>query len=524
MQYKILLVVVLGLFVSGCALTPSMQDPALLHKTHGYLYVNFPNGGMGWTLRLSSVADGEEFSLAKTREETELSYGAWLPEGDYRITEYWDQEVKGLPPVTVKAGRITDLGDMIPLEIGGYEFLLAPYQREYGHKNAQPALTELKPYLISEESILWISTAASEPLKYQFSSTGLGLVADLLVDYERHVNKPPLSARLRETSGIEPITQLAKQKAPPTTNELAKDAEGNVYFGGTLGQIKSRSKSGEWTIHDTGSMSAVTTVEVATGALITGHEDGTIRRSLIGTREWEVVGTLGRNESVFDIDCVDAKCLVIGWARTFSSGAGALVPNAVNVYQAKSSDLSLLSKLRSEAVKSPAVFPMPRGEVLNEFYFINLGENLWRLDMRVNEWKQVNPPSAVTGIRADTKSDTLTAYRAMGAFSKLFVSIDNGETWIERDPPPYVILSVHFQGERKGEAVRWNMGPFSGTLELLSYDAASDDWTEQENHAMPEGCVRILNADPSVPKLCVTNGGSIIGLNDGRWTVEYFAE
>lgn len=143
---------------SGCAITSNVQDPVSLHTTHGYVFVDFPNGGLASTMRLTSKSEGSEHKLVKRMaEDNSLTFGAWLPEDTYTITEYWDQEVDGLPPVTVTAGRITNMGDLVPMDVGGYEFVLAPYHQNTTRDKLSLVRAEFRGYLADDEAILWTS-------------------------------------------------------------------------------------------------------------------------------------------------------------------------------------------------------------------------------------------------------------------------------------------------------------------------------------------------------------------------------
>ncbi|RZQ51175.1 hypothetical protein C1E23_20950, partial [Pseudoalteromonas phenolica] len=76
MKFRLLSILLLFVFISGCQTTPTKQDAKLLSTNHGYLFVNF--------LRSKSTL---EVKNLETKKKYTLDSGMWLPEGVFCATK-----------------------------------------------------------------------------------------------------------------------------------------------------------------------------------------------------------------------------------------------------------------------------------------------------------------------------------------------------------------------------------------------------------------------------------------------------
>ncbi|HEX5057434.1 MAG TPA: hypothetical protein VFX02_13185 [Gammaproteobacteria bacterium] len=517
--------------MGDCA-AATVQKPAELAATHGYVYVNTPKGGtVSLTIQPLPVNQegnkkrskrGKKLELIERNDPNVISFGRWLPEGEYKISEWNGYEFGDYPSFSVKAGHLTDLGSLILFLIGGYEIVVLPVRHPETAGDVLLALNEYKQFLVSPDPIEWKPQAPPKPIKLQMQSTGLGIIADLISRHEREVNKPSINKQLREAASIQDFFQLACAATPPLSDEPAVDSQSNLYYGADYGQIRMRKLTAEWSAIDTGTLGMVTAVEVDGESLMAGFDDGVIRSSANGGKTWKQLISLTPGEPVVDIDRVNDGWLVT--TMKVGPGPGVMLKvEEINVYLAGKSDLSDLSAVKKIAIKSPYLVASlsVRAQAFKNFYYISIPPDLLRLDVSSMEWKTVNTKE-VSGFRISPQSGTIAAYLAKGMFSKLYVSTDLGENWDEYKTPPYTIQDIYFEDKDKGRAVRMRADAFSGTNELLEYDSVKKDWRKTDE--APTGCPRVLWGVDNTPKFCVTSGGSILRHEKPQWAVEFSAE
>jgi hypothetical protein len=344
------------------------------------------------------------------------------------------------------------------------------------------------------------------------------------MEYDRKVNRPPLSQQLKGLKTTDEFFRRATAALPPMTDEPGTDAEGKLYYGAELGQIRVRAPKGEWTNIDTGTLQTISAVEVTGRRIVAGTVRGAIRVSDDG-RTWRAVAALSPEESVVDIDRVGGRWIVLT-ARLTAAGpapAAALVQSVdlIKVYSTTQENLTGLALLRE--------IPLPdkrfvirgmglRGQHGDGIYYVAAGSELLKLDLANMQWSSASPGHRVDGHHISPKG-LLTVYRQQGAFSKLQVSSDKGATWREADTPPYVFYDVYFDAPGNGQATRWSTGAFSATIEFMRYDAVANRW--EKTHDAPPGCVRVLRDADNTQRFCVTSGNSVLNYVDGKWTVEF---
>lgn len=507
----------LALLITGCVSVPATQSPSQLSSNHGYVYVNLPKGQPSDKLMLKSLMDDSQYTLLSRSDSDVHALGLWLPAGEYKLFKWDDSNLDGYPPLKVEVGRLTDLGSFIPIQIGGYEFVVLPVRPPEFSKNVDIPINEYKAFLKSKETIEWKPEKTPNPTKSQFNAAGYGIVVELLLEYERHANKPSINKQLRGATSIQDFFRLAKMAAPPLTKESGRDAAGRIYYGADLGQIRVRKPVGEWDAIDTGTLNSVTAVEVSGAMIVAGFENGVIKVSENAGVTWKEIVSLGRNTSVLDIDRVGGDWIILATRKATDNRSLKGIEQIV-VYRAKRNDFKDITNIKQIEIKAPIYF-VPHGEAVNDYYYVSSFPDLLRLNVVTSEWKTVTPPTDVSGFHVSPTTGVIAAYRIMGAFSKLFVSTDQGESWSKYDNPPYVIMDIHFKSKTDGEATRWSMGAFSGNIELLKYNNLQDSWSKTGE--APHGCGRLLIDVSNMGKFCITTAGSILKFVDRNWVAEF---
>lgn len=511
---------VLAMGLGGCATAPQRQDPGVLSSTHGYVQALTPKG-LGASIEVTSVRDGQTHVLPKLCDDCRR-YGLWLPEGDYVLSR-WDESKwpAGTPPFTVKRQQATSLGALVPLELGSYDFVVMPVQNGEVRDETTLGLADQRAWLPADKPVIeWAPTTMPPVLKTASPGSGLGLIADLLLEYERHVNKPPALARIRAAKAPDELMLGVKAITPPTTLKHARLPDGSLLYGAELGQIRLRTPGKEWRNLDTGTLHAVTAVSTEGANILAGSSDGVIRRGTVAG-PWVALTRLPRREKIVALfRAADGQRIVVSAAEATVRGILTLpTTKAVTVYAAQRDDFSDLAELRRfDQVPSPN-FWTTHAEVTPKAMFLNVLPDLWRYRFDTRTWDKVNPPADVTRFSASDDGRTLIAYKVQGAFSKLYLSKDDGASWAQKDTPPYTIADIFFQDETHAVATRWSMGAFSGNYEFMRYDAAGDRWVRTEE--VPGACRRIVWTADLGEKLCVTNGHSILRKDAGKWQVEF---
>lgn len=514
--------------LSGCATAPAtmpVQNPELLRATHGFVRVTLPVADASSRFVLRAVDGGAEHELRRDPALGAQVFGAWLPAGDYAIPELSNKDGSKYLAVPVSAGRMTELGGLVPLHIGAHEIITLPIRHPEIAAEAARAVDRLGPHLSARQSIDWLPSAIPKETAIPSPSLNLGLIVDLMMAYERHVNRPPLREQLKQQTSIESMYRLALGAMPPRNEEPAVDAKGNLYFGAELGQVRVRGSDGRWSHLDTGTLQTITAVATSGARLIAGTARGTFRASDDGGRQWSQIAAVNDGEAVLDIDRIGSRWIVLTTRYTHAPHAPRLDhAEELNVYTTTNEDLGNLVLARQIKLggRQPLIQSwIPKGQTWRDHYYVNNIHELLRLDASSMQWTAFKLPSAVTTTNVSRRNGTLTATFIAGAFSKVHVSVDGGATWLRRDNPSYPIYDVDFDAIDVGLGTRTNMGAFTSTLEFLRYDAGKDSW--KTTHEAPAGCVRILRDADRAQRFCLTSGGSILNHVDGKWAVEFAA-
>lgn len=521
---KKIITLFITLALSACVTTPTApkQSAELLAPTHGYVYANFPKGANGNAMVITPVTNAKKtYSLVYRDDKNAQAYGLWLPEGEYKISK-WDTVAWGeYPTFSVKAGQITNLGSFVVLEVGGYEFVVLPLNHEETAMRINAAQQEFKTVLTSQDIIQWNPQITPTPIKNPVPPSGLGLIVDWMNAYQLKVNKPSIHKQLNETKDINAFFAIAKSTMPPQTHEHAIDKNQTLYYGADFGQVRTRSSAGEWSSIDTNTLAAVSAVEVFANEIVTGYQDGTIRVSTDNGNTWKKVNSFATDEVVKDIDRVGSEWFVITHTSQSTYRGDAVNSMRQKVYRSTKGDLKNLTLLKEFNKNESFYAPPPHAEIAGDFYFMPFYTDLYRLNIKTQEWKFITPGKAIHDLHIDEKTNVLTSWLAAGAFSKLHISTDNGDTWKELESPSFQIDNVYFTSPTEGKATRLAMGMFNTTWEDNVYDSAKNSWKKTSEG--PAGCLSLLQDETKLKQFCVMPGGNILSKKnaENKWAAEF---
>jgi len=524
------------------ALAAKKPEPTAAERaaTQGYLRVTMPQWEYAGEFTLTSMQGKKHETFAPELKERNglASWGGWIAAGEYQLTGILAADGKPYAPITVRAGEITDLGTLLRVPLGGYEYMIVPLP-ESNDADADAMRARVTPLLKSPQVIRWQPAELPQAAKFTEKGPGLGLVADLLLAHDRKVNKPPLAKILKETRDRDAFLALAKSSMPPRAEESAVDDRGNLYFGADLGQIRVRDTAGNWSSLDTGSLLEVTAVEASGSRLVAGNIRGQLLTSSGGA--WTLAHALDPGQAVLDIDRAGSRWFVLAaeFVDTGPPGGFVAAPpgtprswtlkQSLHVYSGTSDDFSDLAIVKD--------FPMPPiwrahwrgasdsvvGMVNGQNYVVNTGAGIQRLDLTTLNWSTaIDPGHRVDNVRFSADGKIMTAIRQQGAFSKVSTSTDLGATWTPQSRPPYVLYDVAFKTADSGDATRWNMNAFGVVLEFYQYDPEVKDW--RKAYESPPGCVQMLRDASFAQMFCLTSGGSLLVHQDGAWVAEFALE
>lgn len=517
---------------------PKVQSPEQLAATHGYAYIGFSKGG-ALNFAVEPVGDDKEILIDEKAPAAPVpgaqGFAKWLPAGQYRVTGFNGMTWKDGPVFEVQAGRVTDLGDHVPVNIGGYEFVLLPMRTDDSHAAFAAATQPIAPFLKDATPIRLDTAQVSPALKQEQPDMQLGLVADLLLAYDRKRNKPSTLARLKAATNPAEFLEIARSIAPPLQDEPARTADGTLYFPAEFGQLRRRDPNGEWSHVGMDTLRSIVSVEHANGRLLAGSDDGRIRASTDGGASWTDVKAFARLESVIDIDHADGHWLVITTERfddpdaPRSGGLLAAAPGTpsvrLRVYTGRSDDLAdlALSKEFTMTPRDQIGWFGARGQLVDGRYYVTVAPTLQRLDLASGQWTAITPPkkAKVGSHRVDPDTGVITTLWSQGAFSKIFVSSDHGANWKQIGRPPYVIQDVQMDSLDAGWASRWNMDAFGGRWETHRFVPAKDDW--DKTGEAPFNC-KPMRVAKDLPLICIASDSSLFALRDGEWQVEFSAQ
>lgn len=507
-------VMALLLWTSFCdAKKPDVQDSQALAATHGYVFANLPKPAE--ILQVTPVAGGKPIALLVRTGPGTPSQGRWLPEGDYYVSKWGLSTWLPAQPFHVQAGRVTDLGSLVAIGIGGYARIYVSLRPAEEAHSVDGVLREFDAVLADKDPIRWRQDTPSQPSALVLPGSGMGLIADLFVRAGYKNAMPPKVRALLDAKTPDDLLERARDITPPMYEEAATDAADTLYFGADLGRLRVRDATGHWTSVGMDTLHTISAVEWAEGALVTGSDDGVLRRSTDAGKTWTELKRLD-GVAVIDIDQSNGTWLVTTSHATIKAGAALL--DRVSVLKATKPDLSDLTNVRDFPVNAKDLLGWmgARPQLDKRWFTLGLGK-LHRLDLESMTWKELQVPSVVTMHRIDEKSGLVTAFLAKGVFSKIYVSADHGDTWTQVGRPPYAIFDVQFDAPDHGYASRLNMDAVSSKWETYAFDASINDW--KQTSESPRNC-RPLRTAMSQPVLCLQGDASIHRLEGGKWVNE----
>lgn len=498
--YLSLAACLLGL--AACTTTvPTRLGPA---AGTGLVYANLPGQNITHSISVRAVNGSATYPLDIVYEDGSRVAETWLPSGDYKL-DRWDGLAFGdYVSFHVEAGRVTDLGALVPIAIGGYKFVVLPVRPAGSDSALQAVRTEFASHL-RDAPIEWRPAAPPQAIQQPQRPTGLGLIADLMTAYERKVNRPPLRQLLAEAKSSQAFFDLAKASVAPTTQVALTDGQGDLLYGADLGQIRVRHPDASWTSIDSGVLATITALARRDDLLVAGYDNGRIRTSVDGGKTWNAAAALPSDEPVIDISWSGKHWL----ATTFGAS------KAVNVYASAGDALGAFAAVHQAVARWGFHI---RGQLTEEAYYVNADPDLYRLDLNSMQWSKVPAPTDVDGFNVSPNGDLLTVFHAKGIFSKLFLSTDKGVSWKQHKAPPLVIDDVKFSDPTHGMAVRMRPNAFSVTVMLLRYQQAADDWSVLNQP--PEECEHMIDDASGKPAFCIARGGAILGQDGGTWRIE----
>lgn len=522
------LVAIVSTALLGCASAPPTQlDPAAVKGSHGFVAAVAP---IGWyaappSITLKARASDTKVQLQASGGAFRL-YTGWIPAGEYDIEEMFGPgQDSSLPPITVVAGRATDLGGLRLFDVGEYETVLVAFSHPELTRIVAPELTTHKLHL-NGEPLAWQPTTLPPPRAASHTPPNLGIVVALMMEYERSVNKPSALKQLRAATRVDEFLSIVRRTAVPTIDEAARDELGTIYFGGDFGQVRARTTGGEWTSVDTGTTVPVTAVHASGRQLTAGTRDGQLRRREAPGADWELVRQLGKDEAVIDIDSSGQRWFVLTVKSPYTHATPQLLrPEGIRLYSATRADLSDLALLRTFEFNLQTIIQQlrARGEVFRSYYYVNGISALARQNLATSAWEELDPGHQVSHFRIAPQSGTITAYAAGGAFSKLSISTDAAKTFVREETPSYPVNDVFFLSADSAIASRWSMGAFSADLQTLRFDPTKKRWAEIATFD-PASCARMLREPAGVTWFCVTRSGSILRVDGKRLVTEFAAD
>jgi hypothetical protein len=435
-------------------------------------------------------------------------------------------------PFEVQAGRITDLGSLVTFNVGGYGYVVLPVRHPEVEHDVDAAIAQFAPVLASREPIRWLLTSPPRAMKVETPATGLGLIADLILDHERRVNKPSIIHQLQSTNDLGEFFRLGRAALPPLTDEFARGSDGPLYFGADLGQVRVRRPDGTWSALDTGTLRAVMSVEATDGLLVAGTRGGEVRRSSDGGQTWRVQKALAPDDSIGDNDRGGGRWLLTTLHKSapflqevppqgILMQVAQYIPDRLKVYAARQDDFGDLTPVGDFPLDPKKQLgwlgAMPQATATH--YYVGAFPGLQKLDLATMQWQPI-PPDAkaqVSGFHVAADEKTIVAFKAWGAMSKVFVSADAGATWTKISRPSYPILDILMDTPATGWATRIDMGAFTSKVALATYDGS----TWKDTMEAPEGCFRVLFGPDRTPAFCVTPSGTILARNGAEWAVEF---
>jgi len=139
--------------------------PAELAGTNGFVRVSLPQWLAINDFVLRNTQTKKTIVLKRQPEDGPYSYGAWLPVGEYEIADTHGQDGERYDPILIRASEITDLGAVLKIQLGGYEYVWLPLQN--------PEAARARLGAVVKNVISWRPAAPPQPIKTSAPDTHL---------------------------------------------------------------------------------------------------------------------------------------------------------------------------------------------------------------------------------------------------------------------------------------------------------------------------------------------------------------
>jgi len=515
--------VVLAIFITlsaGCATAPE-KKPSELAGDHGYL-----TGAIHSKEIVGLELQGENGKRVSVyTDSTFLAHrriNTWIPTGKYQIvrmiipgivnTNLVTFEKNSLPEIELKAHGVTDLGNLVPVNLGGGAYTLA----------WQPRTDRRQPRIVQENleifdpnrSITW-SASGKLPLgKISTGSTGLGLIADWVVAYGE-AGQRGKSMGFDDLTHENALVHIQSFSSPVTP--LYLDDAGSEYFGTTLGAI--RYKTGDsWNLMTTGSLEAVTAVRYeASGHILAALESGELLESIDGGTTWKRLSTFGTGELAVDIRKINGILYVSTWIPDEVLGVklseAQTVKPTVKIYSIAGEQLEEIAVV--ECAQTLKVFASPRIENNATSLFVSMPqETLAEVNVSTGSVRKIDPPKKFTGFSYSAESDLMAVWLAGGMFSHAHFSDDLGNNWGKLPKPPYQPRDIYLETTANG--YMWSLSAnFNSTnYELARIDANKNRW--EPIAESDKSCTQILSNFQHNQHYCVFPNGVLLELSNNK--------
>jgi hypothetical protein len=504
-------------FAPSFAQAPPPADPV----ASGFIHVVLPNTLETYKLAIRALSDQREYLLVRSSEAPE-GFGAWVPEGEYEIVEIGESGRDILPRIPVVANRFTDLGGLMRFDIGGNETVFLPFRHREFASIRGLSIAQVKSRLTSTDPIEWTPTRPPKPqpvpVPYKWD---LGVIVNLIELGRYHANRPASIGQFKKAATIDEFMTVVRATRPPLSYP-ASDSAKNSYYGADLGQIRVRSPRGEWTSIDTGTMSMIGAVGVDEGEILAGTQTGTLLGSTDGGKSWKTRASLEPHESIIDIDRAGPHWIVLS-ARLIVPADGGLALRRLRVFLLRSDEPAGLTPIRTIDIPPEARGPDEyglRGAVLGGQYLLNAVTALERLDLGQMTWQRIDYPVQASKFGTDPRSGVISIFREKGWASKLYLSKDRGESWVQLSRPGYGVEDLHFSTAETAEATVWVSRGTEVALEVLRYDGGRDNWSRVWE-TPPLACASTFTDAEYLHRFCRTRRGDILRFNGEGFELEF---
>lgn len=423
--------------------------------------------------------------------QSTLAFGDRLPAGRYRLISLVGHAgtmsaqasiADRLPTFEVVAGAVTDLGILVFQDIGDSKALLIPI---HDVDTTSTVLRRSFPDAVAtfegHDGPAWDPANGWQPKPIEFGgvSTGLGLIADLLVAGTSDSTPSQAQANWGEVTTLSQGVERVRASTM-TLSMPAYASDGSVYFGSTLGQVLRRFPDGKWQQTDTRWLAEISAITVAgDDELLIGTEFGDIYSMHVDGSGLRLVASVPDRGRVVDVKRLPGGTWFVATrtydqkeseanTRVFQGEAlDRLTPEAVNsLTQAGTGTWT-------QPVRVPASTAMGRAG-----YYVGV-ETLESdtFDFQTRTWTKVTKGKPQR-ILANNAGDVL-----FSDFPALY-STDQGKTWSALNAPRGLLGLHMFDASNAMTLVPARFRGNAVQIVMVSHDAGKT-WAQVDASALP---------------------------------------